>query len=255
MEKIKMEFRESIAVLTLNNGTINAISPDLVAQCSNALEEARNEAQGLVLCGNRKFFSIGLDLPILLKFNRSEMTDFWHEFNRLVFELFILPLPTVCCMAGHAVAGGNIMALTCDFRFAVNDENKKIGMNEIKLGVPVPYLADMIFRQVIGDRAASHMMYSGMFISMPKAHAIGLIDELYAVDLLEQRSMEKAAELASSQNRAYAEIKANRIEEIKNRYEKNRTQKFELFLDYWFSKPAQQYLRDASKKFTKPKKE
>jgi enoyl-CoA hydratase/carnithine racemase len=249
MTKIRIENRGNVAVLTLNNGTTNAISPDLVIQFSEILNEIRNEAEGLVLFGGKKFFSIGLDLLTLIKLNRSEMTDFWYKFNHLVFDLYTMLLPTVCAISGHAVAGGNVLALTGDYRFATSDETKKIGLNEIKLGVPVPYLADLILRQVVGDRAASRMIYSGEFISISEAKAIGLIDETYSDEILEQRAVEKVAELASFQSQAFSEIKSNRVEEIKSRYEKNYKSKHEFLLDCWFSEPAQKLLKDASKKF------
>lgn len=47
----------------------------------------------------------------------------------------------------------------------------------------------------------------------------------------------------------FSEIKSNRVEEIKSRYEKNYKSKHEFLLDCWFSEPAQKLLKDASKKF------
>ena len=152
-----------VAVLTLKNGVTNALSPELVGECLTALYQIKKEAAGLVLCGGTKFLSIGLDLPSLLPLNRSRMSGFWMNFNQLVFDLYTLPFATVCALEGHAVAGGNILALTCDLRLAVQDDGKKIGLNEIKLGVPVPYLADMMLRQIVGDRAASKMILGGEF--------------------------------------------------------------------------------------------
>jgi enoyl-CoA hydratase/carnithine racemase len=158
MKTVISEIQQNIAVLTLNNGATNSISSALVKDLSEKLVEIRNEVAGMILCGGSKFFSIGLDLPSLLKCDRTEMSDFWYRFNYLILELYTISLPTVCVLSGHAVAGGNILALTCDYRFAGTD-TKKIGLNEIKLGVPVPYLADIILRQIIGERSAKEMVF------------------------------------------------------------------------------------------------
>lgn len=89
MSKIKMESQGNIAVLTLNNGTTNAINPDVVNNLHKKFNEIKNEAEGIVLCGGGKFFSIGMDLPLLINLNRSAMSDFWYKFKK-IFKGLIL---------------------------------------------------------------------------------------------------------------------------------------------------------------------
>ena len=248
MSKVLVEHQGNVAVLTLNNGVTNPIGPDLVNELSENLHEIRNEAGGMVLCGGEKFFSIGFDLPALIKMNRPEMSDFFYQFNQLTLDLYTVPFPSACAVAGHAIAGGNILALACDYRFAVPD-TKKIGVNEIRLGLPVPYLADSILRQIIGDRAATRMMYSGEFLSLADAAAIGLIDETCPAERLRPTATEKIAGLAAFDMRAFSAIKTNRVEEIRNNYEKNSRPKNEIFLDCWFSESTQKTLKAVSQKF------
>ncbi|MBN1833691.1 MAG: enoyl-CoA hydratase/isomerase family protein [Deltaproteobacteria bacterium] len=248
MATIFTEIQKDMAVLTLNNGTTNSISPDLVRDLSETLDEIRNEVKGIVLCGGAKFFSIGLDLPLLIKCDRAEMSDFWYKFNHLILVLYTVSLPTVCVLSGHAVAGGNILALTCDYRFAGTD-TKKIGLNEIKLGVPIPYLADMLLRQIIGDRSANEVLYSGDLMSFSEAKEIRLIDEIYSTETVMQKATEKAAKLSEFQVHAFSAIKSYRTEEIRNRYEKNGKARNEAFLDCWFSEPTQRLLKEACQRF------
>ena len=248
MSKAIVEDRGSVAILRLNNGVTNAISPLLVHDLAEALNEIRTDFKGMVLAGGTKFFCIGLDLPSLLKLDRTGMADFWRRFNQLAFDLFTLPLPTVCAISGHAVAGGNVLALTCDYRFAASG-NKQIGLNEVKLGVPAPYLADLILRQVVGDRTATEMLYHGEFMPLSDAKQIGLIDEIYPQETVEDQAVEKAAELAAIQGPAFAAVKGNRVEAIRSRYEENHKSKNEAFLECWFSEPVQELLKEASQKF------
>jgi len=248
VSKVVIEAYDSLAIMRLNNGVTNAISPALVEDLSVAVKQVEGQFHGAVLAGGDKFFSIGFDLPALLKLDREGVTKFFYNFNRAAFDLFTMPLPTACAIAGHATAGGNILALTCDYRFAAAGK-KLIGLNEVKLGVPVPYLADLILRQVVGDRAATEMLYRGELMPASESEQIGLVDEVLPQDKVEGRALEKVAELAALPQTAFEAIKANRVEAIRIRYEENYKLKHETFLNCWFTEQTQRLLAEAAKKF------
>ena len=248
MDTIKKEIQDHIAILRLNSGPTNPIGSRLVDELSQCLSEIKGTAQGMVLCGGEKFFSAGFDLPELLQFDRPAMGDFFDRFNRMCLDLFALPIPTICALAGHAVAGGNILALTCDYRYA-SSEDKKIGLNEVKLGAPVPYLADMMLRHTVGNRYATQMVFSSAFISFADAKAIGLIDVIGSPEELEDFTIDRLSQIAGYPNQAFAAAKANKTEEIQRKYEKRFPSKNDEFLDCWFSEAAQKNLLEASVKF------
>jgi len=247
MNKISIEERGAVAILRLTNGVTNAISPELVKDLSIASTQIRNEFKGMIFAGGTRFFSIGFSLPELLQLDRASMTEFWYDFDQAVFNLFTLPLPSACAIAGHAIAGGTILALTCDYRLATA-EKKLLGLNEVKLGIPVPYLADLILRQTVGDRSATELLYRGDFIDTEKALEIGLVDEVHQKEHLEERAVERITEIATHPQPAFTTIKSNRLEAIRLRYEKNNRTKNEEFLNCWFSRPAQKLLAIAAKK-------
>jgi enoyl-CoA hydratase/carnithine racemase len=248
MSKVVIEDHGSLAVMRLNNGVTNSISPALVEDLLVAVKQMEDRFHGVVLAGGEKFLSLGFDLPELLKLDRDGVERFFYKFNQAAFNLFTVPLPTACAIAGHAIAGGSILALTCDYRFAA--EGKKLmGLNEVKLGVPVPYLADMILRQIVGDRTATEMLYRGEFITASETGQIGLVDEVLPQEKVEDRALEKVAELAALPRVAFEAIKANRVEAIRIRFEKNYKRKHETFLDCWFTEQTQELLVEAAKKF------
>ena len=248
MRKVKIEEHDNVAVLRLNDKVTNAISAALVEDLSSTVNRIKGEYRGMILAGGSKFFSMGFDLPELLKLDRSGMTDFFYSFNKVVLDIFTLPMPTACAITGHAIAGGTILASSCDYRFLASGR-KLLGLNEIKLGVPVPYLTDMMLRQIVGDRAATQMIYLGEFIEPDKAKSIGLADEVLSQDKVENRAIEKMTELSALPVQAFAAIKANRVEEIRLAYEKNYQVKNETFLDCWFSQPVWELLSKAAEKF------
>ncbi|MDD5475527.1 MAG: enoyl-CoA hydratase/isomerase family protein [Syntrophales bacterium] len=131
MKNVTIDKRGNVAVLHLNNGDTNPISPKLVDDLLEARNIIRKDFRGMVLTGSSKFFCIGFDLPALVNYERPKLADFFNKFNDLVLSLYTLPVPTCCAIAGHAIAGGNILILTSDFRIAASGK-KLIGLNEIK---------------------------------------------------------------------------------------------------------------------------
>lgn len=248
MAAVIAELQNDIVTLRLNSGALNPIGPGLLDDLSRGLSEAARTARGILLCGGEKFFSVGFDLPGLMDLDRPAMARFFEGFNQLCLNLLTVPVPTVCALSGHAVAGGNILALACDYRFAATGK-KKIGLNEVKLGVPVPYLADLMLRRIVGDRHAMRMIYGGEFISFADAAGIGLVDETVPADALEEFSRERLRRMAVLPPRAFSLVKSNAVEGIKRAYEPLRDSKNGEFLDCWFGEPARELLREASKKF------
>lgn len=248
MEKVKIEKHGNVALLRLDNQVSNALSTTLVEDLSAAIKQIRGKYRGMVLAGGSKFFSIGFNLPELLKLDRSDMAEYFYRFNKAVLDILTLPVPTACAITGHAIAGGTILATSCDYRFLASGR-KLMGLNEIKIGVPVPYLSDLMLRQIAGDRAATEMTYHGEFIEPEKARSIGIADEVLYPDKVENRAIEKITELATLPGDAFAEIKANRVEAIRLSYQENHQAKNEAFLECWFSPSTQELLTKAAEKF------
>lgn len=159
-----------------------------------------------------------------------------------------MPLPTACAIAGHAIAGGTILALATDFRIAASGK-KLIGLNEIKLGVPVPYLADLLLRQLVSATAANQILFSGEFLSTADADKIGLVDKTAPVKEVEDRTVKMIAALAALPPAALRAVKENRTAAAARRYKKRGREKNERFLDCWFFTAARPLLEKASETF------
>jgi enoyl-CoA hydratase/carnithine racemase len=248
MSKVNLEAHDAIAVLRLNNGVTNAISPELVDDLSETIKQIKNEFKGMVLAGGDKFFCIGLDLPTLLQLDRPDMTEFYARFIQAVFDLYTLPMPTACAVDGHATAGGAIFAISADFRF-VSSGRRFIGFNEVKIGLPIPYLVDLMLRQIVGDRSATELMFSGEFVEPEEALRIGLVDEVVAPEDLEEKAVAKISEMAALPACGLTIIKNNRIEAVTARYQDKRGADPDWFLDCWFNPAVQELLSEAAKKF------
>ncbi len=248
MALVALEHHNKVAIVRLNNGVTNAVSPALAMELSDLLGKVQTEYEGMLLAGGEKFFCIGFDVPKLLELDRSGMSDLFYRYNQILLDLFTMPMPTACAVKGHCLGAGETFLLTCDYRYAAAGKTL-IGLNEIKLGIPVPYLPDMLLREIVGDRIASDMLYTGDFIGATEAERVGILHEVLPKEEVEGRALEKLTELCKRQPKAFAAVKANRVEVIRSRYERKYKAKIEELLDCWYTETTQGLLREGAKKF------
>ena len=251
MSMVSVDYRDTVAIVKLNRGVTNVLDMELVNELGQLLEKIEHDSNvsALVLgSSNDKFLSIGFDIPRLFELPREGFQTFFSEFNRVCLSLYTLPKPTIAAITGHAVAGGCILALCCDYRF-IAEGRKLMGLNEIKLGVPVPYLVDCVLRYTVGTRYAREIMDTREFYGPADSLRMGLVDAVLPGGEVMARAVERAGLLGAWPREAFALIKLNRVEDIEQRVLARREEKERLFVDCWYSDEARQRLREAIEKF------
>ena len=251
MSRIEIERFDAVVLAKLNHGITNAIDLEMVQALSEIVEQVKSDpaARALVLTSaNEKFFSIGFDLPQLFAASQEEFGVFFRAFNRMCLDLYTLPKPTVAALNGHAVAGGCILALCCDYRL-IGQTRKKMGLNEIKLGVPVPYIADCCLRALVGVRQARNVMEGGEFYVSEAAVQMGMADEALPDEKVVELAVAKGQQLGALPAAAYAQIKHNRVENIAAEVLAKQEEKERFFVENWCSEEVRMRLREAMKAF------
>ena len=251
MGLVVTEQQGRVALLKLSRGVTNALSAELVADLSKALDVVAQDPalQALILTSaSAKFFSIGFDIPGLFAVDREEFAVFYRAINQLCLDLYTLPKPTVAAIGGHATAGGCILALCCDYRY-ISEGRKLMGLNEVKLGVPVPYLADCIVRQLVGARHAREIMEGGEFYAPAELLCLGLVDKVLPPDQVLPGSVEQAQRLGSMPAAAYAMIKQNRVGPVAAEVAARAQEQADRFVELWYSDEVRLRLEQAMVKF------
>jgi enoyl-CoA hydratase/carnithine racemase len=249
--RVTLEHRPPVLIGRLNRGATNAIDPALVRGLAELVETAQSQeaVRAVVLTSTSlKFFSIGLDLPSLLGRPRPELAAFVDAFSRVCVSLFKLTKPTVAAVPGHATAGGCILALCCDYRY-IADGRTLIGLNEVKLGVPIPFVADAILQSFLGPRAARDITDEGAFHLPAQALSLGLVDGVLPPADLLTFSLDKARRLGELPGNALALIKASRIAPTLNTIERQLEARNREFVEAWYAEEAQRRLQEAATKF------
>jgi enoyl-CoA hydratase/carnithine racemase len=251
MKTIHTDRQGGVATVTLDRGVTNALDLKRVEALAERLQALRRdpEVRGLVLSSaNDKFFSIGFDIPQLYDLPQPGFKTFFQAFNRLCLDLYTFPKPTIAAITGHAIAGGCILALCCDYRF-IAQGRKLMGLNEIKLGVPVPYPADCILRHLVGVRHARDMLDTGEFYQPEQLLAMGMVDRVLPLEDVLPESIEKARVLGAMPPAAFAMIKHNRVQTVQTQILSRLEEKEQFFIECWYSQTARQRLKQAIEKF------
>lgn len=176
--------------LRLDRPPVNALSGELIVALRKAIQAATGDgARAVILSGAPGRFSGGLDVPLLLGLDRTAMASLWREFYALLGAIASAPIPIVAAITGHALAGGTVLALFCDWRIMAEGDYK-IGLNEVQVGIPLPPVILAGLRRLVGPRQAERLAVSGALLSPQEALDVGFVDELAPLERVVERGVE-----------------------------------------------------------------
>lgn len=204
---ISVESRGDVALVRVDRPPANAMDLELLSEGRAAVEELRADDPGaVVLVGREGFFSAGVDLKAVPGLDPDGQRAMVDGINRLFLGWYSFPRPLVCAVNGHAIAGGLILALCGDHR--VGCGVGKLGLTELRAGIPYPAAAMAIVRAELAPPAVRELtLRAELLDSGPAAVKLGLLDELVEPDALLDRSLAVAGELASLPREAYGRVK------------------------------------------------
>lgn len=182
-ESVKLTFDGEIAIITVDNPPVNALSPGVPEAIESALERIADDAEikGAILIGGGKTFIAGADIREFDKI-RNQTRDAGSPILQLILLLEDLPKPFVAAIHGTAFGGGLEIAQAAHFRVA--DAKSLFGQPEVNLGLIPGAGGTQRLPRLIGVSKAVEMCAFGEPISAGDALENGLIDEIITGDLL-----------------------------------------------------------------------
>lgn len=247
MEKIglSIERQGPLAVLRLDKARGNAIDEPLAEALAAAAKEldADDAVRGVLLASaHPKLFCPGLDLVALVDYDREAMRRFFVRFEEGMIGLYALRKPVVAAVAGAAVAGGCILALTADHR--VIREGSPIGLNEVRVGVPLPWWVLTMLRATTSPAALTDVALLGRNFTDEEAREVGLVHEVLPGEGFESAALARLDELASRDATALGTTKAWLRHDALAGMGAAGAERRSAFLDAWFSPGAQRKIRE-----------
>lgn len=239
--------------LRLNRPPANALAPELVTRLKDAIERAPREGvRALVLSGTPGRFSGGLDVPLLLTLDRPAMATLWNDFYALLHALACSPIPIAAAITGHAPAGGTVLALFCDRRFVAQGE-WKLGLNEVRVGIPLPPVILGALQRVVGMRQAEWLAVTGALISPAEAARIGLVDEVVPPDSTIKAAVGWCEELLSFPGTAVSLTRQKARADLAALFASGMDVELREVIATWWSDETQTVLRRLAEELAKKK--
>lgn len=204
---IEFETRDSVGVMRMVRGKGNSLNIEFTKLLTAALDEAEaSDAKAVVLTGEGKVFSAGVDLNALSSGGQAGIEEFLEALTTFLRRLATFSKPVVAAANGHAIAGGCIAVLACDYRIMARGTSR-IGVTELLVGVPFPTWAFEIMRFGTPRAHLADLCYSGRTVDPEEGLRLGLLDEVVDAELLLERAIEVAAQLGRVPHEAFATTK------------------------------------------------
>ncbi len=194
-ELLTLERRpDGVALITLANGKVNALSTELLAEIQAAATELTNDPAGaVVITGGGRLFAAGADIS---QFGGpDEAATIGAAFHDALDAVAAIPRFVIAAVSGYALGGGCELALACDYRIA--SEKAVFGQPEILLGIIPGGGGTQRLPRLVGASRAKEMCLTGRQVRADEALRIGLADEIAPPETLMGRALGLAADVAA----------------------------------------------------------
>ena len=203
--RVSYQLADSIATITMDDGKVNVLSPDMLGEINAALDRAVTDRAVVVLTGRDGILSAGFDLKVLSAGGPDAVAMLRAGFE-LSERMLSFPTPVVVACPGHAMAMGVFLLLSGDYRICVAGPYK-IRANEVAIGMTMPRAAVEILRQRLTPAAFTRATLLSETFTPDNAIEAGLVDRVVdAIELMEV-AHSTAAELATLDMRAHSASK------------------------------------------------
>lgn len=189
-ESLRLEFGEDgFATVRMVNGE-NRFQMVTIDEWNKTLDKVieNKETKALLITGEGRFFSNGIDLQWLSLQKGNVPRDYITRLHALMRRVLVFPIPTAALLNGHAFGAGAFLALACDFRVMRPDKGwlnwpeTAIGL---RFGEPLLKLARTKIPPGIVQREA---LLFAKRLTGDHAKRLGLVD-----DVVEEAKMSESA--------------------------------------------------------------
>ena len=197
---IRVELKDGIVLLTIDNPPVNQMSPQMGQDFREAITEAFKDEQvkAAILTGTGGNFIAGADITRLQAIkNKDQIYQIALEGARFLNSIETGPKPVIAAINGNCLGGGMETAMCCHYRVAARGAN--LGQPEVQIGLIPGAGGTQRLPRLIGLPHAMEMITSGNPIKAEQAHQRRLIDECVTPDKLLEAAFRAARRFISGQ--------------------------------------------------------
>ena len=215
MSQASIERRDGVAIISINNPPVNALSQPVREGLTRSIDEvaADDDVEAIVIICTGRTFIAGADIR---EFGRPPEPPYLPD---VVARIEASDKPVVAAMHGTALGGGLEVALGCHYRIAAG--SALLGFPEVNLGLLPGASGTQRLPRLIGAERALDMMLSGKPVNARAALDYGLIDQVCEDDKLQDAAIEFAASRVANGPRRIREMTVPDVDP--DLFEKTRT--------------------------------
>lgn len=195
LEYFQTETRDHIGILRIDRPPVNAHNIDVLLELQRAVEGVRFDDEVRVCVfgsANDDIFSTGYDINALQE-ETGEQTGYASQTSKeIIMKMRSTDTLFIAAVDGHCMGGGLELALACDFRFVGDDDDYRVGMPEIHLGLIAGEAGTQLLPRYIDRSEALRMMVTGEELTPAEATEKGIFDEIHPPEDLDDAVFEFA---------------------------------------------------------------
>ena len=237
--QVHTTIEDRIAHVRLDRPPANAMNAAFIDEITACFKELEDNAQvgASVISGTGRIFSAGVDLKHLPGLDVAGQDQLVLAINAMCAAIFGSRKPVIGALNGHAIAGGMVLALCCDYRIAA-DRDALFGLTEVRVGVAFPEATFHVMDNQLSPQALRRLTQFGQNIDSDAALAMGVVDELAEPQAVIERAMAKARACLAIPAGGYAQVKHQLRGSAMQKIQVLVERKQDKFLGGWLSEEA-----------------
>ena len=196
---------DGIATLTLDNGKVNAVSPEVIAAFHAALDRAEADKAVVIITGTPGILSGGYDLKVMTSGPQNAIA-LVAAGSGLARRMLAHPFPIIVACTGHAVAKGAFILLSADYRVGVEGPFR-IGLNEVQIGMTMHHVGIELARDRLRKSYFNRCVINAEMFEPQEAVQAGFLDAVVAPDALMPAALAMAEQMKKLNMTAHANTK------------------------------------------------
>src|SRR5271157_184488 len=172
-----------VSTITMDDGKVNVFSIAMLRALHEAFDQAERDGTVVLLSGRPGCFSAGFDLRVF-QGPQEDALVMLRLGATLAERILSFPAPVAVACTGHAFPAGAFLLMAADTRIGA-DGPYKLGLNEVRIGLTLPWFAVVVARHRLTPSHFDHAAVTGSMFDPPGALEAGLLDAVVGPDELD----------------------------------------------------------------------
>ncbi|MDR3649399.1 MAG: crotonase/enoyl-CoA hydratase family protein [Acidimicrobiales bacterium] len=194
-----------IATISMDDGKVNVFSIPMLRAIHSAFDQAQRDGAVVVVTGRDGYFSAGFDLKTIAG-GPGPLLEMLTLGATLAERLLSFPRPVVATCTGHAYPAGAFLLLASDMRIGA-DGPFRIGLNEVRIGLTVPWFAIELARHRLHPSYFDRTVVNAKMYDPHEAVHAGFLDQVVPADEIRAAGLDAARMLVELDPSAHATTK------------------------------------------------